>query len=117
MLGFSHLAKSILTQRRTFLGFCPTTPSIRKGCPHLSLIFPRQADALGRVTIPVDVRRALGIVDGTPLELLVDGDAIVLRVWRPKCVFCQRATERQWRAKYVCDACLGRLAEKLVWAR
>ena len=48
----------------------------------------RKVDDLGRVVIPRELRRTLGIEQGDPLEIFVDGDRIVLKKYSPGCVFC-----------------------------
>ena len=39
----------------------------------------RRIDELGRITIPKEVRRAMGIKDGDPLEIFRDKDHIILQ--------------------------------------
>ncbi|MDZ5608441.1 AbrB/MazE/SpoVT family DNA-binding domain-containing protein [Bacillus pseudomycoides] len=39
----------------------------------------RKVDELGRVVIPVELRRTLGIGEGTSLEFHVDGENVVLK--------------------------------------
>ena len=39
----------------------------------------RQMDDLGRIVIPVELRRTLQIDKGDPLEIFVEGDSIILR--------------------------------------
>jgi len=39
----------------------------------------RKVDDLGRVVIPIELRRNLDIAEKNPLEIYVDGDRIVLR--------------------------------------
>lgn len=41
--------------------------------------FIRRIDDLGRIVIPKDVRKFFGIKDGDPLEMMVDGNSIVIR--------------------------------------
>lgn len=48
----------------------------------------RKVDELGRIVIPVELRRTLGIEIGDPLEVYVDGSDILLRKYTPGCVFC-----------------------------
>lgn len=43
----------------------------------------RRIDELGRVVIPKEVRRALKIKDGDPLEICRDGDKLVLVKYAP----------------------------------
>lgn len=39
----------------------------------------RRVDDLGRIVIPKDLRRTLGIIDGTPMEIFVDGSQVILK--------------------------------------
>lgn len=38
----------------------------------------RKVDDMGRIVLPMELRRNLGIAEGTPLEISVDGSNIVL---------------------------------------
>ncbi|AWG44874.1 AbrB family transcriptional regulator (plasmid) [Priestia filamentosa] len=42
----------------------------------------RRADQLGRVVLPHELRRMLDIEKGTPLEILVDGESIILKKYQ-----------------------------------
>lgn len=48
----------------------------------------RKVDELGRVVIPKELRRTMGIEEKDPLEIFVDGDKIILRKYEPsnKCM-------------------------------
>lgn len=39
----------------------------------------RRVDDLGRIVIPKEVRRTLGIMEGTPMELFVDGNKVIFQ--------------------------------------
>ena len=66
----------------------------------------RKVDDLGRVVIPVGIRRSLEIHEGDPLEVSVDGENIVLRKPADRCVFCGTETGLvAFRGKGVCRAC------------
>jgi len=41
----------------------------------------RRIDDLGRVVIPKEIRRALKIEDGDPLEIFVEGDKVCFKVY------------------------------------
>jgi transcriptional pleiotropic regulator of transition state genes len=70
----------------------------------------RRIDELGRVVIPIDIRKRLGLVQKDPLEVTVDGDAIVLTKPAESCVFCggSQGLER-YRGRAVCGSCIGEL--------
>lgn len=44
----------------------------------------RRLDQLGRVVIPMEVRRIAGWVEGTPLEIFAFEDGILLKKYQPK---------------------------------
>lgn len=70
----------------------------------------RPVDELGRVVIPKEIRTGLGIDVKDRLEILLDGDAIVLKKYAPNCVFCG-STENvdDVLGKNICRACLEKL--------
>ncbi|HHY75082.1 MAG TPA: AbrB/MazE/SpoVT family DNA-binding domain-containing protein [Bacillus bacterium] len=43
----------------------------------------RKVDELGRVVIPIELRRTLGIAEKDALEIYVDDDRIVLKKYKP----------------------------------
>lgn len=53
----------------------------------------RKVDELGRVVIPVELRRALGIIEGTVLDFHVDGENIVLRKYEKSCFVTGEVSE------------------------
>ena len=72
----------------------------------------RKVDALGRIVLPVELRRTLDIGDRDALEICVEGPNIVLRKYRPTCVFCDAAKDVQcFKGKNVCARCLRELRE------
>jgi transcriptional pleiotropic regulator of transition state genes len=68
--------------------------------------FVRQIDELGRVVIPAEVRSRFGLIDGSTLEFFLDGEHIVLGVYRPGCVFCGAVERLQLlRDRPLCQSC------------
>ncbi|UYX50736.1 AbrB/MazE/SpoVT family DNA-binding domain-containing protein [Bacillus thuringiensis] len=53
----------------------------------------RKVDELGRVVIPVELRRTLGIAEGTTLDFHVDGANIVLRKHEKSCFVTGEVSE------------------------
>lgn len=47
----------------------------------------RKLDELGRITLPIELRRTLNVEDRDPLEIFVDDDKIVLRKYEPSDIF------------------------------
>lgn len=48
----------------------------------------RKVDQLGRVVIPMELRKSMDIKEGQPLEIYVDGEQIVLKKYQPGCYCC-----------------------------
>ena len=74
----------------------------------------RRVDELGRIVLPVELRRTLDISERDPLEIYVDGASIVLRKFRPNCIFCNSSRgvsefSPEFRGKNVCQKCLKEL--------
>lgn len=70
----------------------------------------RRVDALGRIVLPIELRRALHIDVRDMLEISVVDGQIVLRVCKPSCVFCEsREQLSQFEGKSVCRACIRKL--------
>ncbi|KAA0742045.1 AbrB/MazE/SpoVT family DNA-binding domain-containing protein [Bacillus sp. AY3-1] len=53
----------------------------------------RKVNELGRVVIPVELRRTLGIAEGTALDFHVDGENIVLRKHEKSCFVTGEVSE------------------------
>ena len=71
----------------------------------------RRVDDMGRIVLPVELRRTLEIEDGTPMEIFVDGDKIVLQVSRPVCIFCGSSQQvSEFKGRCVCAACREELS-------
>jgi len=67
-------------------------------------------DDLCRYTIPVDIRRALGIEYGVKLDFYTDGNIIVLEKYAPACGVCDSEDDvRGVNRVYLCGGCRGRL--------
>ena len=70
----------------------------------------RQLDTLGRIVIPVELRRTMDLSLKDTLEIFVDGDQIVLKKYHPACVFCNDARDViSYTGKLVCRRCLAEL--------
>ncbi len=72
----------------------------------------RKVDELGRVVIPIELRRTLHINEKDSLEIYVDSDRIILRKYEPACVFCGHADGvMNFKNKNVCKKCLSAMNE------
>lgn len=67
----------------------------------------RKIDELGRVVLPIELRRTLDVAEHDAFEIYVDGEAIVLRKYEPACIFCGSDTDVvDYRGKKICKACI-----------
>jgi transcriptional pleiotropic regulator of transition state genes len=66
----------------------------------------RKVDELGRVVIPIELRRTMGIDEKDALEIYVDNEKIILKKYEPACIFCGNAADVQdYKGKRVCKEC------------
>ncbi len=73
----------------------------------------RRVDELGRVVLPMELRRELDIGERDPLEVSLEGEAIVLRKAIRRCIFCGREQPvLEYRGKRLCAACLQDLHDE-----
>ena len=67
----------------------------------------RKVDALGRIVLPVELRRSLHVDIKDPLEIFVEGESIMLKKYQPACVFCGSAENlSEYAGKKVCRECI-----------
>ncbi len=70
----------------------------------------RKVDELGRIVLPIELRRTLDIEIKDPLEIFVDGDRIILKKYTPACIFCGSASDvKRIKEKNVCAECINEL--------
>lgn len=73
----------------------------------------RKVDELGRIVLPIELRRTLDIAEKDSLEIYVDGPSIVLKKYQPACIFCDDARDVvNFKGKNVCPACIKELQSK-----
>lgn len=70
----------------------------------------RRVDELGRIVVPIELRRTMGIAVKDTLEIYVEGDRIILQKYHPACIFCEDAQNViSFKGKMVCRNCLAEL--------
>lgn len=73
----------------------------------------RKVDELGRIVLPVELRRTHGIEEKDALEIYVDGGNIVLKKYEPACIFCNDARNVQnYKGKNICKSCMDEIARR-----
>lgn len=67
----------------------------------------RKLDVLGRIAIPIELRRERNIEYNDQIEIGVNEDEIILKKYVPRCVFCKgRQGVREVMGKNICMECL-----------
>ena len=70
----------------------------------------RQLDTLGRIVLPIELRRTMDIGIKDMLEIFVEDDKIILKKYHPSCVFCSDARDvAPFHGKLICKKCLEEL--------
>lgn len=72
----------------------------------------RRVDELGRIVLPIELRRTLDIAERDPLEIYVDGASVILKKYVPACLFCDSADDVVvYQGKNICRCCLDKLKQ------
>ncbi len=70
----------------------------------------RKVDELGRIVLPIELRRTFDISEKDALEIYVDGNSIVLKKYEPSCIFCGNAKDVFiFKGRNICPACMEEL--------
>ncbi|KQB77523.1 MULTISPECIES: AbrB/MazE/SpoVT family DNA-binding domain-containing protein [Clostridium] len=73
----------------------------------------RKVDELGRIVLPIELRRSLDIAEKDALEIYVDGDQVILKKYQPACVFCGEARDiSNYKGKNICSECMKDIKER-----
>lgn len=74
----------------------------------------RKVDELGRIVLPIEMRRTLDIAERDALEIYVDGDNIILKKYQPACIFCENTKDVvSFEGKNICPDCIRKLKATL----
>jgi transcriptional pleiotropic regulator of transition state genes len=72
----------------------------------------RKVDELGRIVLPIELRKTLDIEIKNALEIFVDGNMILLKKYEPACIFCLDAKDViTYKGKNICPNCMNELKE------
>lgn len=70
----------------------------------------RKLDELGRVVLPIELRRENHMDIRDQLEISVNGNEIILKKYVPRCAFCKgEESVKVVKGKLVCSICLSGL--------
>ena len=65
----------------------------------------RKVDELGRIVLPIELRRTLNIAERDSMEIFVEGESIILKKYEPEPAKSARGK------KHICDICKREMEE------
>lgn len=72
--------------------------------------FVRKIDELGRIVLPIELRKILDINERDSLEIYLTDGGIFLRKEKPSCVFCNSTVDlKSFYSKNICKNCIKNL--------
>ncbi len=73
----------------------------------------RKVDELGRIVLPIEIRKVLDIKQKDAIEIFTDNDKIILQKYQPACCFCNNASDViYFNGKRVCHHCVEKIKEQ-----
>lgn len=74
----------------------------------------RRIDDLGRIVLPVELRRTMELDNGDSLEIFVEDNKIILKKYQPACIFCGNVSDiSTYKGRNVCTSCAKEISHKL----
>lgn len=71
----------------------------------------RSLDNMGRLVLPIELRKMLKLSEKDPVEIFTKGNSIILRKYAPCCTFCQSTEDLiSYRGQNVCAKCIKKLS-------
>ena len=78
----------------------------------------RKVDELGRIVLPIELRRTLDIAERDELEIYMESDRIILQKFEPACVFCGSSQGLiSYRQKNICQECIRNMTDIRVYRK
>lgn len=74
----------------------------------------RKVDELGRIVLPIEIRKILDINSKDAIEIFTDDDKIILQKYQPACIFCDNLENIVYfNGKRICADCVAKMKEQL----
>ena len=71
----------------------------------------RKVDELGRIVLPIELRRTLDIAERDELEIYLDEDKVILKKYEPSCIFCGSSCGLvTYHGRNVCMECIENMS-------
>jgi transcriptional pleiotropic regulator of transition state genes len=70
----------------------------------------RNLDSLGRIVIPMELRKTFDINEGDAIEVFIDGNTVILKKYQPGCIICDNVDNvKILNGKNICNTCVERI--------
>lgn len=70
----------------------------------------RRIDQLGRIVLPMELRKTLDFKEGTPVEICVENDKVILKKYHCSCIICgNKENLKRYKDKTICSDCIEQL--------
>ena len=74
----------------------------------------RRLDELGRIVLPMELRKTLDLKVRDSIEITADKGSIILKKYSPACVFCGKDNKiANFKDKNICSKCLQEIKAQL----
>ena len=75
----------------------------------------RRIDKLGRLVLPIELRRVMDVNTGDALEIFTEGNAVILKKYEPNCIFCGSMDGLvRFHDRNVCAECAKKLGASVI---
>ena len=72
----------------------------------------RRVDDLGRIVLPMELRKILDIEPRDSLEIFTENNKIILQKYEPQCIFCGQTEDISlFKMRNVCKKCKQEISE------
>ena len=73
----------------------------------------RPIDTLGRIVLPIELRRVFDLNVKDMVEIYTDDDCVIINKYEHKCTFCQSKENLvEYKGKRICEDCRKHLVEE-----
>ena len=74
----------------------------------------RKAEEVGRIVLPIELRRSFNIEVGTNIDIYPENGKIVLEVVKDSCLICNSKEQlRDCKGNYICQTCIAEMSWKI----
>lgn len=73
-------------------------------------IVTKTIDSVGRIALPIEIRRNLNFKIGDEVDIFNDNGAIVIKKHHSSCILCGDINSlKEFNGKFICQNCLNKL--------